>query len=202
MRKVTCTCESIFDAGLPEEVDMDGEDDIAGQIIGGSFFSVTCPSCGALLKPELRVRLHSKKRGIDVTLIPELERSSVYRGRANLAKGSQAVVGYTELYERMKILSDALDPDTVEIVKYYLALKAEEQVPEAEITVIYAGLDGDRLTFHLLGLKENEVAVLHIGHDIYDRSLSDKARCLRSEPFKRIFAGHYRSIRVLEADQD
>jgi len=206
VRKVTCRCESVFDADLPELIDLDAEagkrDEVIGQILGGDFFKVACPNCGAVLKPELRVRLVSKSAGLDLTILPELERMSLYRGGADLPKGSQALVGYAELYERARAMADGLDPEVVEILKYWLLAKAQEGAPEAELSASYAGVEGSKLRFHVSGLKEGEVAVLPVGRDLYDKSEADKARTLRSEPFDKIFAGPYRSVRALEYLED
>ena len=199
MRKVTCMCENSFEADLPEEIDLDAEPGRLAEILEGSFFKVNCPSCGASLKPELRVRLVSRKRGMDLTVLPELDRITLYRGKAELPKSSQAIVGYAELYERARVLEDALDPDVVEILKYWLLAKAAESAAEADLSIAYAGSEGGKLRFHLGGLKEGEVAVLPVGRELYDKALADKARTLRTEPFDKMFSGPYRSIRALEA---
>jgi len=202
MRNVTCRCEKSFDVDLPDEVDLDAEPGRIDQILAGDFFAVTCPDCGARLKPELRVRVLSRKRSLDLTVLPELERVAVYRGAADVPKGSQVLVGYDELYERARIIRDGLDADAIEIMKYWLAAKAVEQVPDADIVVSYAGVKDGKLTFHVSGLREEEIAVLPVDRSTYDKTLSDKGRTMRSEPFDRIFAGPYRSIRALEAEPE
>jgi hypothetical protein len=198
MRKVTCMCESSFEADLPEEIDLDAESGRIDDILAGKFFAIRCPSCGAELKPELRVRLRSKERNLDLQLVPELERQSVYLGQASLPKGAEALVGFTELYERAMLLKAGVDPETVEIIKYWLLEKAAEKEPDAEISIRFSGIEGDKLTFHLGGLRQGETAVLHVGRDLYSRSLADKATTMRNPPFDRIFAGPYKSIRILE----
>jgi hypothetical protein len=202
MRKVTCRCESSFDADLPDEIDLDAEPSTLDAILSGEFFQVTCPNCGSKLKPELRVRLFSKKRGLDLTALPELERTSLYRGAADIAKGSEALVGYAELFERARALVDGLDPEVLEIIKYWLVAKAQESDPDADLQASYAGIEEGKLRFQVAGLKQGEVAVLHVGRSLYDKTVADKARSLRSEPFDKIFAGPYRSIRALEYLED
>jgi hypothetical protein len=200
MRKVTCLCETIFDADIPEEFDLDADPGVLGEILAGDFMAVSCPSCGTRLKPELRVRLLSKKLGLDLVALPELERMSLYRGAVELPKGAEALVGYPELFERARMLEDGLDPDTIEIIKYWLLQKAEEEAPEADISVAYAGEKGDRLAFHLSGLKEGEIAVLPVDRGTYAKTLADKARSAREAPFSKVFKGPYRSIRILETE--
>jgi len=202
MRTVTCICENSFEADLPDEIDLDAEPGRIGQILDKTFFAITCPSCGTKLEPELRVRLVSRSKGIDFTVLPELERMSLYRGKTTLPKGSAVLVGYPELRERARIIADGLDPDCVEIIKYFLLLKAEERSPESDVSISYGGMDGDNLLFRAAGIKEGELALLHVSKALYEQTLSDKARTLRSEPFDRIFKGPYRSIRALEAEED
>jgi hypothetical protein len=195
-------CETTFEADLPEEVDLDANPAVMDEILRGDFLAVSCPNCGARLKPELRVRLVSRKKGIDIVALPELERVSLYRGAVELPKSAQAVVGYPELFERARILVDGLDPEAVEIIKYWLIQKAAEQAPEADIVVAYAGKKDDKLAFHLMGLKEGQIAVLPVESGTYAKTLSEKARSIREAPFDRIFKGHYRSIRIIEADAE
>jgi hypothetical protein len=202
MRIVTCRCEKSFDADLPDEIDLDAEPGRIDQILAGDFFAVTCPECGARLKPELRVRILSRKRSLDLTVLPELERVSLYRGATGLPKGGQALVGYEELYERARVLRDGMDADAIEIIKYWLAAKAAEQAPEAEIVVAYAGLKDGKLVFHVSGLRESEIAVLPVDESTYKKTVAEKGRSMRSEPFDKIFSGPYRSIRILEAEPD
>jgi len=202
MRNVTCRCEKSFDADLPDEIDLDAEPGRIDQILSGDFFAVACPECGARLKPELRVRILSRKRSLDLTVLPELERVSLYRGAAGLPKGGQALVGYEELYEWARILRDGLDADAVEILKYWMEAKAVEQAPEADIIVSYSGKKDGKLVFHVAGLRESEIAVLPVDESTYAKTLADKPRTMRAEPFDKVFAGPYRSIRALEAEPD
>jgi len=127
---------------------------------------------------------------------------SLYRGKATLPKGSAVLVGYAELRERARIIADGLDPDCVEIIKYFLLLKAEERSPESDVSISYGGMEGDNLLFRAAGIKEGELALLHVSKALYEQTLSDKSRTLRSEPFDRIFKGPYRSVRALEAEED
>ncbi len=112
------------------------------------------------------------------------------------------LIGYPELFERARMLEDGLDAEAVEIIKYWLAQKADEQAPDADVRVVYAGRKGDRLTFHLSGLREGEVAVLLIDQATYEKTIAEKARSSREAPFGRIFKGPYRSIRILEAETE
>lgn len=202
MRDVTCRCERSFEAELPDEIDLDAEPARLDQILAGEFFSLTCPHCGERIKPELQVRFRSRKRGLDILVLPEMDRLGFYLGKIEAPKGAELLIGFAELYERARILTDGLDAEAVEIAKYWLRVQAEEKAPEgAMVTVAYAGLDGeDRLRFHVGGLRADsaELAVLPLPRANYERILKDKSRSLREEPFDQIFRGSYRSVRALE----
>jgi hypothetical protein len=207
MRKITCMCEANFDAELPDEIDLDAEPGRLAEILSGKFFAITCPNCGSTIKPELDVAFVSRKRGFRLQVLPEMERLAFYLGQTAVPRDSEVLVGYAELFERARILADGLDPETVEIIRYYLRLKAEEAAPEAaEIAIAYAGFaegsGGKKLLFHIEGMKTGETAVLPISRDYYDKMLADKARIKATEPFDRIFKGQYRSIRILETEAD
>jgi hypothetical protein len=202
MRKVTCKCECSFDADLPEAIDIDAEVGTLEAILSGEFLETTCPNCGERLRPELEIRLGSKKRGLDLVVLPELERMTLYRGAASIPKGATVLVGYRELYERARVIADGLDAEAIEIMKYWLELKAEEQSPSGDIAVSYAGIKEGKLVFHVSGLKEGEVAVLAIGRQTYDKTLADKAKTLRESPFDRMLKGPYKSVRALDMDSD
>jgi hypothetical protein len=203
-------CETSFEADLPDRIDLDSEAGRLDQILGGSFFSLTCPSCGKLLKPELDVRLSSAKRGLEIQVLPELDRLAFMLGQVALPKGVEILIGYPELVERARMMADGLDPETLEIIKYYLRLKAEDRSPEAtEISVCYSGFAPDaaepgakKLSFHVKGIKEGETAVLPVSMDYYEKIRGEKKKKEGEEPFKQIFKGPYRSIRVLEAPSE
>ena len=116
MRKVTCMCETSFDADLPEEIDLDSEPGRIDEILSGTFFQVSCPNCGTILKPELPVRLLSRKRGMDIQVLPELERLSFHLGEVTVPKGAELLIGYAELFERARMVTDGLDPAAMEII--------------------------------------------------------------------------------------
>lgn len=203
MRKVTCMCETSFEADLPEAIDIDAEPGRIDEILAGTFFRVSCPNCGTDLKPELPVRLSSRRLGLDIQVLPEMERLSFHLGEVTVPKGAELIIGYAELFERARILKDGLDPAAIEVIKYYLRLKAEEGAPEnAELSVAYVGVQGEdkaKLLFHISGMKEGEIAVLPIKRDYYDRVRSELPSTMKKDPFDAIFGGPYHSIRVLEA---
>ncbi len=190
-----CHCSADVDIDVPEVMDIDADPALFKQLEDGSFLSVVCPHCGATLRPELLIRIKSASRELDAIVLPELERMAVYRGKADAPKGVEILVGYAELFERARILRDGLDPRTIEIIKYYLSGKAEEQEPEADILVLYHGLVEGKLEFHIFGMKSGETGIIRLPRESACKSASDSARL--DSRFKDLFASQYRSIRKL-----
>lgn len=204
MTTITCHCSASMEIDVPDLLDIDKDPLLFKQLQDGSFLTSVCSHCGATLRPELKVRIISTTRGLDVLVVPELDRLAVYRGKVDAPKGVEILVGYVELFERARILRDGLEAKTVEIIKYYLLSKAEEQEPEADIVVLYHGLASEKLEFHILGMKSGETGIIQLPRASADKSASDIAR--QDSRFKELFAGQYRSIRKLgflaEDEQD
>ena len=179
----------------PDLVDIDADLQLFLQLQEGTFLTSVCPQCGLSLKPELKLRLKSESRGLDVLVVPELERLAVYRGKVDVPKGTEILIGYPELFERARILRDGLESRSVEIIKYYLLGRAEEQEPEADIIVLYHGLEEGKLAFHIHGLKSGETGILRLPRESVDRYASD---IVKGDPqLKELFSSQYRSIRKL-----
>lgn len=202
MRSVTCPCEAVFEADLPESVDLDTRPRAVEEILDGSFLSARCPECGTVVKPDLPVRVTSEARGIDIQVVPEMERYAFYRGAVPLPSGSEAVIGYRELVERIRAVRDGVSPRALEVLKYLLLARAQQDSPEAEIVIEYAGREEDAFVFDVWGMKPDEAGVVRVPGAVYEKTLSELARKSSEEPFSRIFAGTYRSVRVLEADPE
>lgn len=202
MRSITCPCEAVFDVDLPESVDLDAAPETLTHIMDGTFLSARCPQCGNLVKPDWAVRVISASRGLDIQVVPELDRLAFYRGAVPTPKGAEAVIGYRELVERIRTNEDGLDPKAVEVIKYFLLARAEQENPEADMVIEYAGLQADQLIFKVWGLKEGEAGVLHVPEAMYKKTLEELPRRKAEEPFSRMFAGAYKSLRILEADPE
>jgi hypothetical protein len=204
MRSITCLCERAFEADLPDQIDLDLQPDTIGEILDGGFFAVSCPNCGRRLKPELSVRLTSRLRGIDLFVLPEADRFWVYQRGGDVPAGCEVLIGYAELFERALMLRDGLEPRSMEVLKYYLLAKASATDSSgAELIVSYAGKQpGGKLRFQISGLRPEELAILDLTADRYERTFADLARLSKTEPFAEIFAGSYRSLRSLEASED
>lgn len=196
MRTIVCSCDASFDANLPDSVDLDEQPEQKEAILSGTFMTVTCPTCGRKLKPEIALQVTWPSRKADLYVVPETDRSDA----ADIAVDRQEpdfVVGYPELSDRIAVLDAGLDPAAVEALKYYLLVKAAEADPDAEASVWLNCVVGEALEFHVHGLRPGEVAVSRIPRSLYERTLSESKAHPADEPFRSIRNGKYVSVQNL-----
>lgn len=196
MRSITCFCEHTFDADLPEEIDLDREPAWLESIISGDFFKITCPNCGKVLKPDLETRLRYPSKKLDLVLIPELERTTFYRGQYKLPAGVECVIGFPELQDRVRAVRDGFDYRAVEIMKHVYLTKAEESDPDADASVYYRGKEADgALCFHVFGLSSGKVAVVKAPLGMYELVLRELPERMKTEPYSIILQPPYVSVK-------
>ncbi len=196
MKEVQCRCEAMVEVDVPDFIDLDDRTMVT-RLAAGDSPSATCPRCGALVRAELPLAVRSASRHVNLSVMPDIERLSVYRGKISEPGSSEILLGYQELFERARMLRDDLDPRAVEGLKYFLQTKAEETEPEADIAVLYNGLNDGFLEFHITGLKSGQTGVVRLPHSAYAKILPDTSAAAPKEPYKSILAGRYRSIRKL-----
>ncbi|MCX7025685.1 MAG: CpXC domain-containing protein [Spirochaetes bacterium] len=202
MKSITCLCEKTIDADLPDEVDLDANPGERATIMEGTFFTVVCPSCGTVLKPELPVRIRSASLCIDVFVLPESERASCYAGAAAVPSACDILIGYDELVERVSLASEGLEPFPIEVLKYFLLRRAMESSPDADISVRYHGMEEGKLVFHIIGMKEGETGIIRVPSETYSEIAADQASYRSKPPYDLIARGPYRSVRVLETAEE
>ena len=195
--RITCQCEHVFDAEIPESIDLDADPGYLAQLMDGSFMSIPCPSCGAKLKPEFSLTLRWPSRGANLDVLPEFDRGDVYAKKDTPAGGAEIVVGYPEAAERIAVYRDTLDPAVIETLKYYLLLKAEEADPDADTSVWFQGKVGGALEFHVHGLRADETAVSRIPMSLYEKTLAEYRANPKAEPFASLRMGSYVSVQNL-----
>jgi hypothetical protein len=138
----------------------------------------------------------------------------------------RVVIGYEEMVEKLLLHRDGLDDRCVELIKYHLLKRAlqEYEEPADTVRVLFAGKTmeaaardevargdtvhdeanarsgahpGTALTFHLHGLRKDEVAVVRVPQQKYDQVLAGVEQKLREAPFDRLLAPPYVSINNL-----
>jgi hypothetical protein len=177
----------------PEEINLDEGPEYLDQIMDGSFMNFTCPSCGKKHKPEFPLTVLWPSRGLRLEVLPELDRGEFYRRKKD-PPGTETVIGYPELADRLALIRDGLEPAAAETLKYYLLAKAEESCPDGEISIWYHGRGPEGIEFHLHGIREGEVAVSRVPLGVYERTLEDYKKHPRNEIYRALRRRSYLSV--------
>lgn len=199
-RELTCMCERVVKAEFPEDVDLMKEPAREEEILEGTFMSVRC-ECGKLLKPELPFRVRDTARGLDIYLVPSLDRARFLMGRLEgvPAGVARVVIGFAELQEKLRIANAKLDDRAVEVAKYHLMKRAHAEGPGKEISIYFVSRGGGYLNFDVHGLREGEVGRLRVPEEAVERIVAELPKNLRREPYAPFLKGPYVSCTIVSA---
>lgn len=192
-QKIVCPCNNTFFIDYEEDLYPDTDPELTGRIMDGTFMNYPCSKCGKILKPEFPITIVWTSKKVNIEVIPEMERGSFYRRKKD-PPGTETVIGYPEMAERIAVLRDGLEPAAVEAIKYLLYLKADENYPDNDISIWYQHTADDILEFHIHGLREKEVAVTRIPLSLYQKTLADFKKKPKSGPFSDLRHRSYLSI--------
>lgn len=192
-QNINCPCGSSFPVEYEEEVDIDANPDALDSILKGSFMSYDCSYCNKVHKPEYKIMIKWPSRNLLLEVIPELERGEFYRNKKESAN-YETVIGFPEMIDRLAIVKDSLEPVIIETLKSYLLAKAEENYPDNDINVWYHCKNPSGIEFHLEGIRADEVAVMRVPTEIYDKTLSDYRKNPKSEVFTALRVRSYLSV--------
>ena len=205
MRKITCPCEQVFKAEIPETVNLDKEKEALDKIVKGTILSCICPACNAVLNLDLPLTVSWPSRKTTIHMVPEIERLSLVSGNTAMKKNTEYVVGYAELVDRVSVLRDNLEPVVVEAIKLRLLEKARESAASGTPVILYEKNTPDNeLEFHIHGIRENEIAVTRIPRHLYDSVLEHYRSNPEQEDYTALRNGGYLSVRniLLEETPD
>ncbi|QQO08082.1 CpXC domain-containing protein [Breznakiella homolactica] len=192
-RKIPCPCDNSFDVEVPDEINLDTDSEIIDEIMDGSFMNYTCPSCEKKHKPEFPLTVVWPSKKVRYEVLPETERGQFYRRKKD-PPDTETLISYPEMAERIAMLRDGLEPAVVEALKYYVLVKAEENYPDREITMWYQNRSPDALEYHLMGIRDDEVAVSRIPAELYEKKLAEYKKHPKSELFNSLRIRNYLSI--------
>ena len=214
-KEIECMCEHKFEIELPDSIDLKADPHYLNEINNGTFQTHTCPECGNNLKPEFPLLVKHTPGNHNIFMVPEPYRLTFLRGKYDTKQADRVVIGYPELVEKLQIFSDNLKDDTIEIIKYHLFKKAEESqgdetldtdentdnsfknLGNSGISIYFHGYKDDNLTFHVHGLRKNEIGVTSISSSLY-RDINDNMEIRYSdEMFVRMLKPPYVSINSL-----
>jgi hypothetical protein len=195
-QNITCLCGRTFSIDFEEEINLDERQDQLEKICDGTFMSFDCPECGKKHKPEYAISLLWKSKKINLEVLPELDRGEFYRRKKD-KPGVETIIGYPEMADRIAVFKDDLEPVVIEAIKSYLLAKAEEAYPDKDINAWYIGKTPKGIEFHLDGIKKDEVAVMVVPHDTYEKTLADYKKRPKNEIFSSLRCRAYLSVQNL-----
>jgi len=190
---ITCLCGTNILIDYEEEIDLDREPKYLEQISNGTFMNYTCSFCGKKNKPEFPITVEWKSKNLKMRVIPELERGEFYRDKKDAYK-FETIISYPEMADRLAVINDGLDPVGIEALKAFLIDKAAESYPDKEVNAWYHLNDPAFIEFHLDGIRQGEVAVMKIPHEIYKKTLDDYKKNSKSGIFPSLRVRSYLSV--------
>jgi hypothetical protein len=198
-RKIPCFCDNSFIVEIPEEIDLDLNPSYMEEIQNGTFMNFHCPSCGKKHKPEFPVTVLWPGKKLRFEVFPELDRGEFYRRKKGPPDSGpfkkETIIGYPELADRLAVIRDGLEPAAVEAIKYFLHVKAEENYPDDEMEIWYASSSPECLEFHIHGIRQDEVAIMRVPRQTYEKTLDDFTRRPKSEIFTALRVRSYLSVK-------
>ena len=190
---ITCPCGNNFPISYEEEIEIDQDTDILEKIFNGSFMNYNCPACRKKHKPEFKIMIIWKSKNIRYEVLPEMDRGEFYRKKKqNLPY--ETIIGFPEMSDRLSVIKDGLEPVIIEALKSLLLAKAEENYPEKEINAWYYGTGPAGIEFHLDGIRKDEVAVMRIPKEVYDKTAADYKKNPKAELFSSLRVRSYLSV--------
>jgi len=192
-QNISCPCGKNFSIEIEEEINLDQNPQYIEEILNGTFMSFLCPDCGKKHKPEYRIVLLWKPKKLELEVLPELERGGFYRKKEE-KKSFETVIGYPEMAERIAVIADGLEPVAIETLKYYLLVKAEENYPGKDINAWYHEKDESGIVFHLDGIRDDELAVMKVPLQVYEKACNDYQKKPKSEIFTSLRCRTYMSV--------
>lgn len=197
-KNLNCPCGGNFSINFEEEIDLDQEPEYLEKIINGTFMSFNCPSCGKKHKPEFKIMIVWNSKDLRLEVIPELDRGEFYRNKKENSSQekilSETVIGFPEMADRLAVIKDGLEPVIIETLKSYLLAKAEENYPDKEINAWYHCSGPGGIEFHLDGIRVDEVAVMRIPQEIYEKTYDDYRKHPKNEMFSSLRVRSYLSV--------
>jgi hypothetical protein len=192
-QNITCPCGKSFSVEVDEDLDLDAKPDELEKICNGSFMSYNCPDCNKKHKPEYKIMITWKSKNLKLEVLPELDRGEFYRRKEKNAP-FETIIGYPEMADRIAVIKDGLEPMIIETLKYYLLAKAEENYPDKDINAWYYNKGPSGIEFHLDGIRPDEVAVMVVPDQVYNKTMEDWRKKPKGDIFMALRCRSYLSV--------
>jgi len=190
---INCLCGTNVPVEYDEEVDLDTNPEIYEKILMGNFMSYKCSFCGKQHKPEYKIKVIWKSKNVNMEVLPELDRGEYYRNK-NENLSIETVIGYPEMADRLSVINDDLEPVIIETLKSFLLDKAIENYPDNEINIWYHCKNTGGIEFHLDGIRKDEVAVMRVPLEMYEKSLEDYRKRPKNDIYASLRVRSYLSV--------
>lgn len=206
--KIWCPCDKNFDVEHSSVINLDTEPEIIGKINDGSFLTFKCPHCGRAVRSEIKTRIEWPSKKNILLFVPEADRIACLSSSAGLKqidlstnkeekspyvkKDEIPVIGYAELAERIAVLQAGLDPQAIEVLKFFV-LDSGKDIKGKKIKLFFHSVENEMLELYVYGLKPDEVAVMPIPKRLYDSIIGDIQSEKKQEVFKAVYLGNYLS---------
>lgn len=192
-KNINCPCGNNLQIEYEEDVDLDKNPESLESMLNGTFMSYDCPNCMKKHKPEYKIMVYWKSKNVKFEILPELDRGEFYRRKKeNLPY--QTIIGFPEMADRLAIIKDGLEPVIIEALKSFLLAKADENYPDREINAWYYGNGPEGIEFHLDGIRADEVAVMRIPLNVYEKTMGDYKKHPKNELFSSLRVRSYLSV--------
>ncbi|MCL2243751.1 MAG: CpXC domain-containing protein [Treponema sp.] len=198
---IHCPCGKIFSVEIEEEIDLDASNDNLEKINNGTFMSFICPGCEKKHKPEYKIKILWNSRNLKFEILPEPDRNDFYlKKKVKTFAGNnqyETIIGYPEMADRISVINDNLEPVVIETLKYYLLVKADENYPDRDINAWYHGKGDEGIEFHLDGIRPDEVAVMKVPMNVYDKTCKDYRKHPKNGIYRSLRSRSYMSVQNL-----
>ena len=193
---IKCLCGNNVQINYEEEVDLDKDPQILESILKGTFMSYTCTACKKLHKPEFKIVIIWNSKFLQMQVIPELDRGEFYLNKKDITS-IETIIGFPEMADRIAVIKDGLEPVVIETIKSLILAKSEDDYPDNDINVWYYCSGPSGIEFHLEGIREDEVAVMIIPHNLYINTLEDFKKHPKSSKYTTLRIRSYLSVQNL-----
>lgn len=198
-RSVTCHCDNLVEFELPDVIESSANSTVEKEILNGSFATVKCEKCGDELRPEIELTLRDQRSPHPYHVISEKNRNRFLAGHYEHPEGVRIVIGFPELREKVQILHDGYDEEAIEMVKFQIMKRAGAGT---DMKIYFVDTSSDHLTFHLHGLRDDEIGVMKIAMVAYEKALAEVPVRRGEEPYSAVLEPPYVSVHKIELERE
>jgi len=193
MKETVCSCEELIPLSFPEEYSTPKQANLVSSILEGSIWDISCPSCKRLLKLEFEAVFHFPEWNLDIRFYPEESRNDFFIGKIKHSKSGRVCIGFPELVEKVKLASDELDDQIIEVMKYQF-LQAKGFPENWKLYYSKFDQESEKIYFWLEGIRPAELAQTSVPFTIYTKTKSEINSWLKKSEVKEFTTPPYVNV--------